>query len=894
MRFYNKKQNIFFTLVLVFEFFFMSTFSVSAFSMPGIGGALPDPADILKDILKQLHMDQGSLQNQGEMMNVATNKGTAPEVSLSFSPSDPKEGEKLSAKAFPTYFSNDEKSLYYTWYLKHTGCNVAPYDQTKNPQPTPKQFADCNVDGDKEITVEDWKISAMKILVQNGYDPEPKPNYTNPPDDNDGYKASFGGDNKSGISKNKSYCYIHDNDSGVNYELGKAVDGMSVSEPRCEHLFPNASGHKTAQNEGGGTYSFGPDEEKFWGTNPEDPSTADNGNKDEANVAGLGQSSFTWSYVAGDQVGVAVEGTSMFPTKYDDSSSMIMWAFPNKKCQPDKDKRINPGTDGKTLVPQMNEDGYDSKLHIRGFDIEIPIVDMNLDDCIPDNLIDPTKGGQATNLSVSVSATPDNPVNDPGDDKSGDTVFVQANVDNTAQNSASILFDWKVSISNTIPEFTNGRSTVITSDLRDLGLLGSTKGNALDNIKLKLDIPKNKITSYLGAGVTSGYLKFQVIVKENFSGTTQRKGTSDVVVRFISSADSIVAYNVEAGLSGVTTKVSLATDPDGGKICFNKFNDSVGLLEKNVCPVIKNKIIGLKVPDPSHELSNFMWTINGSPLVCTARVSDYCAKGGSGNIDVEMQGDTNFFPATGNPGDTYTITMTANNVITGKTITLSRTFNIVEPKVVIESVDKTLVWPKFLGQYKDISGSSTCQGPTGYCDDLSESVYQSYSGSTLAFKATFMPGFLRDLPETKKEWSVDGITQPEVTVAGTQEIKFTADKSVSGIYNVNLLAQVVQSDNVRKALLDIWGISPFDSPEINFASSVQVEVQEVLTTEGPLSGPRKYYAAIASYIPASILFTFRIFLSVALTLFVLSLLNSLLEERRLEAFVRSFSRSRDK
>ncbi len=846
MQLYQKKQNRVFALVLAFGFFLTSASSVSAELFPSDIPAIPSPDDVMAAIEARYHLNKESLQNQGENMNVSSTKGYAPEVSLFFSPSDPKEGEKITAKAYPIYFSNAEASMYYTWYLKHKGC-----DEDNSPSAGKKAL--CDADNNGKITVEDWKVEAERILAQNGYDNKTA-DYSSDPNDNDDYFAHFGGDTKVNTP---SYCYVHDNDTGLNHELIKTDESSD-----CNHLFPNADSETT----GDGKFKVG--EEKFWGTNPADPSTANNGNKDEANVAGLGQSGFTWNYLIGDEVGVAVEGTSLYTTKYDDSSAMIMWAFPKKDCKP---KNIG----SKTVT-------------VKGYSFEIPTAKMDLNDCIPDNLIDPTKGGQATNLSVSVTATPNDPINDSGDDKSGDTIIAQATVDNSGQNLTNISFGWKVFISDNIPAFANNKATEITDDLRDLGLLGNTRGNALDSIKLKLDIKDDgtvklggkRLSDYLTSG--TGYLKFQANAEENFSGVITRKGSSDVIVKFTSSKDIITAYKVNAALADDTMKVSLDTS-FGGKIC------DTDPLERTVCRVIKNEIVGLKVN--SAGLTNFNWTINGTPLLCTARVSSDCAVIANNKaVDKDAQGNINYFPVTGNVGDTYTVTLTANDVATGKIITLTRAFNVVNPRVIIESVDKSVAWKKFLGQYKDVSGSInpltgqlTCPG--GFCDDLSESIFQTYSGSTPVFKSTFIPGFLGSL--ATKEWSVDGEAKTE---SNTGEINFLADKDVSGIYTVNLLAQVVQPENIRRALLDIWGITQFESSEINFASTVQVEIQTPLLIEGPLSGPRKYYAAIASYIPASVLFTFRIFLSAVLTIFTLSFLYSLLEERRIKTFVENFSR----
>lgn len=912
MRFFHKKRSIVLTLVLAVEFFAANVLSVSAIH-------IPSTSEVLSQMENRYHLNTGSIQNQGETFNVAGGKAPTPEVSVFFSPSDPRAGEKLSAKAFPMYFSNEEGAMYYTWYLKRKDCDADK----------------CDYNNDGRYDQKDWKIEAMRILAQNGYD-NASADYGSD-SDNDGYRAKFGGDNKTDMP---NYCYVHDNSSGTNYELvGSSSDSsfgcqsgyspvcaveqeqvnadsgftgtgsvfnssstglcnvsgyptcssigfgnlsgtpscntgdpVCVSDESlststfscgtgitpaitscssqivskndnpssCDHLFPNAPGETT------GDGSFGKNEERFWGTNPNDPDTAENGNKDEANVAGLGQSTFTWNYAPGDEMGVVVEGTSMFPTKHDNSSNMIMWAFPKKNC------------------PPKNTGSYTTT--IKGYAVVIPTVDMDLNSCIEKNLINPAQGGQATNLEVSVSATPDNPVNDETSDKGGDAVDVQASISNAQHSLTDMSFEWTVEISKDI-SFNTRRD--ITSQLRNAGLLGNIKGNALDSIRVKLDMPSSVTSGYLNGGI--GYLRFKTTVTENFSGDTIRKGKSDVIVKFTSTSKKISAYKAGTELSSVsgTQMMKVTTDTDNGAVSIC----NADVLDRAACRVVKNEIIGLKVD--SAGLSNFNWTLNGQPLTCSHdKVSADCTDGEQNNV--------NFFPVIGNKGDTYTVAVTANDVETGNVVTLTRTFGVVDPEVAIEPLDRNTVWPRLLGQYRDITGSvAAC--PDGLCNDYSTSMFEAFPGSAIGFRAVFIPGFLGSVAE--KEWSVDGATIAE---SAPGEISFPADKLPGGVYNIVLTAQAKQSDEIRRALLDIWGISPFDSPEINFTVSNQVQLQDPGIANSPESGPRKYLAAIASYIPASVLFTFRIFLSAILMLFTASFLYALLSDRRAKAIESSF------
>ena len=137
-----------------------------------------------------------------------------------------------------------------------------------------------------------------------------------------------------------------------------------------------------------------------------------------------------------------------------------------------------------------------------------------------------------------------------------------------------------------------------------------------------------------------------------------------------------------------------------------------------------------------------------------------------------------------------------------------------------------------------------------------------------------MPNFLAT--SSTRQWMVDGAT---VSESSPGAIAFTALKPALDVYNLSLSASVVQSQEVRRALRDIWGISPLDSPEIHFSTNAQVELLEPGFVQGTLQGSKKYLAAIASYIPASVMFSFRIVLSIVLLLFTANLLLVLLPEQ---------------
>ena len=888
-----------------------------------------DASSLVNSLLQQgerrYHLNQGSMQEYGENMNVSKTKSSAPEVMVNFSPSDPKVGEKLTATALPMYFSTPTESLYFTWYLKHKGC-----DLNKNPSRRVRDL--CDRDDDDKITVEDWKIEAMRAIANNGFMTE-KADYNTSINDNDGYKAHMGGD--SNIRPTTNYhCYIHDFKNGENYEItdataditnafylsdgtvcaeenvrcvkgdtllcppafstgysesieyqickdsfeqpfcdpdscvgdncdaicpegtsaycassssldpecseisadapcssaGNAISycttGLAYSEftdvKVCKHLFPNAPGYETGNN------LFPRGEEKFWRTNPEDPDTADNGNKDEANVAGLGLTEFTWNYDSGDKVGVVVEGESMIPTKHDDSSMMIMWALPKNKCEVE------------------NKGSYVKK--IKGYNVTIPTAGVDINGCLRDNLIDPREGGQPKNLEVSLSYSPENPVNDPTEDDMGDRVTVQSVLSNANRPTSQLYYKWRVKISRN-GEFSldNNNWIDITTDDSFFSAgenISLTEGINISSLNFDLNFDRDEIESYLKNGI--GYLRVYLNVEENFEQGETRSGNSDVIIRFVSSDKKIIPHKTIIG--------------DDGKLILSNPICQGDLMEKSVCFVVKNEIIGVDVSDSN--LRNFSWTFNGKPLVCDSSISDSCRD--------DRQTGTNFFPVIGNPGDTYTLTVTANDTSPdvndpnlGNTVHLVKNFQIVKPSVKIVSSGENFN-PKILGSYQNLEGESFT--------DYSEKVFQSPENSTIHLTTSFFPNFIGmeenfngDNPRTKVQWVVGGIEESR-----EKDFEIAIDKPSGSVYNINLNAIYEQPPAVRKALGDIWNVSQFESVENKMSNFIQIEVTEssAPADQSAIKGTGKALASLLSYFPAQLMFLLRILLTMLMVIFV--------------------------
>ncbi len=889
---------------------------VPALALFGGKPKIPSATQVAKELEQRYHVNQGSVQEISEAFNVSGNKKTPPEVNIFFSPTDPKEGEKIIARAFPILFSNPSDQLYYTWYLKRKGCDLGSAGGAP---------AYCNADGSGGITVNDWKVAAARIIATDGAD---KAGFNYGSDtDSDGYRAEYGGNNQ--VNTTNDWCYMIDSNNGTLYELISSSSSQSfscaagytaacvygtdtinpgtiTSDPnnptsddtfsntseyyvagtpscsgstascpspmqtrcvdlsianttftesqynsltsslssctggstsqKCVHLFPRTSASGLQFGDSAGT--FGASDEFFWGTNPNDADTADNGNKDEANVVGLGQETFEWNYQAGDQIGVVVEGTSIMSTKHDDSSYAIMWAFSKNDC------------------PVINKGSYSTT--IRGYSVSIPTTTMSEDDinaCLPKNLVDPLQGGQGKSqkLDIAVSATPDNPTNDQTAEKTGDVIAATASVTNSSRPISELLYTWQVEVSdNPVTGFTD-----ITADLVTGGMLETSAGNGLDSILVALNMDTAFLTPLGLLGTDPLYLRIGSTVKENFSSGVERTGKSDVIVRVSNTTKKIVAYSTSASLNAVTGKYRVSA---AAPIC-NLFypnpstaSEAMENLNKVACRVVNDEIVGVEI-DPTG-LSDFSWTLNGIPLSCTDAVS------GDGAC---AAGNRVFFAATGGAGETYTLQVNATNTATGKSVTLSRTFQVVDPEVSIESADATIVWPKYLGDYTALDGTTFA--------DYSENTFEKYVTGNIKLKAKFIPSFVGGL--SSRSWSVDG--EP-VTESVPFEIDYApaVAKTVGDLYNIQFSGSIIQPEEKRFALRDIWGVEALASAERVVTKSVQAEVMEPDTIMA--SGPKKFFAAVSSYLPASVLFSFKLIATMALLLFTVGFVFSLAPE----------------
>lgn len=124
------------------------------------------------------NVDEKVEENEKEPSNSSSynvqgglNKSETPGVKVVFTTENASlaAGAKVTATAIPSFFKKSNEELNYVWYLKRSGCHLS--DGSEKDKNGDKLYDDkideskCDEDRDGEITENDWKISATKIMM---------------------------------------------------------------------------------------------------------------------------------------------------------------------------------------------------------------------------------------------------------------------------------------------------------------------------------------------------------------------------------------------------------------------------------------------------------------------------------------------------------------------------------------------------------------------------------------------------------------------------------------------------------------------------------------------------------------------------------------------------------
>jgi hypothetical protein len=633
---------------------------------------------------------------------------------------------------------------------------------------------------------------------------------------------------------------------------------MLKGENVCKHLFPRLPGsvknnHNNQAVSGDGEFNL--EEKKFWQADPTKASTI-NAGKDEANVVGLGIDTFEWMYSTGDKLGVVVEGESTTPSEHPNvASNQRTWAFSKGTCakldELDKDNTIN----------NINQNN-----NVRGFYIDgskgILTAKIDLNDCLAENLLDPTDSDGIAKLKVNLNYAPENPINDVNG--KGDILTISSSSESTS-NANGLVYKWSVQKSRdgSFAPIDTTNWVDITSDMQNGGSFLATDVQGLDKTELPINL--NIDDAIITSGMTSNSYNGEVFylrVKLKIIGTAADGSQSAIG---ITSPIRVKQQNNELRLYPVTVS-------DNGLVNLNKglTGQSLELCSnregKQRCYVTKNQILGLEVPtsvnNKTSKLSNFSWSVNNNPISCSKTVSSECSPGGN----------VLFMPVLGNEGEAVDVVVKAINE-KNEQVEVSRHFVIVKNQLQILGVDpnafcglqclnSSTVCPKYLGFYKDLNG--------GQYPDCSNEVLQTSEGNLVTLQATGQSGF---------DWSIDGQVIPEYK--DLAQIQIPINKVVGESYNIGLSTHLSQTGtkqatNTRLALYKNWGISPEDVIEENQRANVQIDV--IGGNSLAVNKNTTFGASLITHLPTQLLFLLKISLTSVLMFLITGLLFAVIPE----------------
>lgn len=881
-----------------------------------------DISDMMTAIEERYHINKEALQNYGEGMNVSDNKKTTPEVSLFFSPKSPVPGEDITVMANTLYFNSDKNNLYFTWYLKHKECEKKSSVNHRDTDREKKLIADfCDLDDDNDIDENDWKITATRLLVNAGFDWEnakyDERGYT---EDRDGYETQnlFGGD--QGFDRGNAYCYAQDSTTGTLYELATPQASTDPNDPTprsassdCKHYFPDTKGSGTV-----GNGSFDRDEEKFWRTDPYDPDTAGTGHPDEANVVGLGRDSFTWKYAVGDTVGVMAEGVSSIPSKHNSASYGIMWAISKEKCSVTPNGSYTEKIKGYDVTFLTGTQDMDTC-------IEKSLVDpreggqterMKLALAYSPKFISNDTSADAFGDTATITSSVENTEADQSTLKYEWKVYIDKNGSydprgfslNSSLDTTSNWIDITrfLRIHNLIPAYTgNGIASLpvtfnLTSDLfknytgrKNPSDQRDPYTDAIKNLRVYLADTRNEAskTSVFGNDrgtrdkVGTAYFKISVQVSENINITgrnaiegNKRTASANIIIPVSRMGDN--EMTVKKVDVNANNKLIVKQDPSTRRdrvICNERSplssteattNFNYLGIGRNLCLVVKNEILNLSLDNRDGSLQNFQWTSNGEPLPCSADMAETTSSPIKPLCSDDQESNTTFLPVTGDVGQVYDVNVSALDSESGKRISISRAFQVIDPYATITPTDKNKVWQKYLGYYK----KTESDGKIYAYENLSTTRFQTFPETVASFRVTF-PSGIGD--RTKYRWIVDGTkVSDSEKPQDPDKVQVLLSGNPGTVHTLTVEGYAVENGRIRNALSQFWDASLFETAEQQFSSTIEIEIV-ANEEESALASPKSFFAAIVKNAPKQILFIFELFLSVSVIIILLSLIFSI-------------------
>lgn len=595
------------------------------------------------------------------------------------------------------------------------------------------------------------------------------------------------------------------------------------------HMFPFTKDDKFAgYHFTSGDGHFGSNEERFWGTDPENDTTVPD-HLDEETIVGKGMASFIWEYHEGDEIGVVVEGTGN-PTRHDDRSMQTVFAFLPGGCKP-------------------KDTGFYLE-NVRGKNIKIHTADMGRDDlneCLTqdDNFQSP--GGQKEELKLDVKIIgPDKKVIPKNKDKylTFDSVLGHKGADKDVKTQRhNTDFEWVIEHG-----FSQDGPFIPVTDrdfLRNqFGILNSS-GIGVDSLKMIQNFPEDWFSKFTkldeGRIKDKGWVK--IILRVNAPSARED------VTRF--GQTSFLFQISDAGNSQLQLSIAKPTDASAKSYTEEKAICR-GPGESYDCDVLVNQVVRVALPSDAMTAKNTLWTVNGKSTFCNEFISSECKPNNHGVIYIPITKDVNTYNIKAVVSELGTIEKSnkvGDKSVLASTIEYDAVLNKVNPKLVLSAGGSASELER--GTKHDIKKDVNVT-------EISHNLFLAPRGSSVTVKANFIPDFLNVGPEAHLEWYINSTPY---SVGDVDSISFSSERDVTvkanGYYDI--------SNDKRRALQNIFGIQADVSGRTFFDESAKVEMTDSAIAKAPSN---KIFATISQNSPVYIMFLLKIIFIIGIILFI--------------------------
>ncbi len=847
-------------------------------------------------------------------------KTYAPTVEIFFDQISPKEGEKVTAFAVPQMFRNNKENLYYTWYIIHTDANGNPTN-----------------------SIEAGKREAMGRIARGSFDPELFGiEYGSvSTDDGDGFEANYGGvDGVGGKSSSceggceecdcleryessSNSCDLCYDDEGTPVEYYEEYDKRIANTraiSRCymrnfglkfnsdlrydefsgRDLIVDCSDQRQFATCGNSDYitgdgGFDVGEEECWQTHPGKADTDGDGIQDEADVAGLGQSQFTWNYREGDRVGVVIEGTSTIPinegttardvygrasdysTSYDSCQDAKIDCLADNAAESDPATRLaddyscNSTFDDcmKTLWEYGQDDPLEATGQMTGYykimwatpdicddnakeddvDVDGDWCEENDDVGFPYLVTVPVEEEGEQFFDVDIEFTPKEPQFHTVDEDYSDLIIANAVVSDREVNSDFLYYRWSVMRCQPgdFEDCTDVSDTVEFDSYRE-------------GIGAKM-IGFRPTAAIFEGDSTKAMLKLVVLVSKHRSDVMQSPNPGvtleDDVISVLIDRGTMAEQIIPLTLNNIEIFLHYGRAHPPGGVSFDSWDFSDEVCENglywNVCPVYPYQVI-VALAELDDDVESFAWALNGQKFQPPKLTPEVCNRIFGGHAQYICQGQESsedfgyavYFPVMGTDRELLTLSVIAERVNDDP--------NIKDDELVSErllSVNYPLVSLSFGNNVR------AAQNQKGVLDEF----YVAPAGQDIDVTANIVPSYLEESGEDEG-LSIDWYWNEDVLVKRHNErtVRIQLPNQVAKISTLRVRLKKNFSEAHVKGLGETWKM--YDAHTLVKDTVIKIKTTGFVSPEA--ASIKAFFASTVKNSPYYLLFIIKTALSIVL------------------------------